>query len=141
VTGKVVDLGARLNTLRHSRSTYLTILSRANTIGETLSVQQRVDDIQSQIERLQGKLKVLRNQSADSTLTVAVSEPGTDDSTVVTPDQRTGINKAWHTSVSRFNHGVNAIVGALGPLLLALILIGLAFVIVKVAMRRSRRAA
>ncbi|MBV9485542.1 MAG: DUF4349 domain-containing protein, partial [Frankiaceae bacterium] len=91
VTGKVVDLGARLNTLRHSRSTYLTILSRANTIGETLSVQQRVDDIQSQIERLQGKLKVLRNQSADSTLTVAISEPDTNSGTAATPAKRTGI--------------------------------------------------
>jgi hypothetical protein len=65
VTGKYVDLHARLIALQRTRQTYLTILSRATTIGEILSVQQRVDDTQSQIERLQGELKVLRNQSAD----------------------------------------------------------------------------
>jgi hypothetical protein len=138
VTGRYVDLNARLSALQRTRSTYLTILSRASTVGQILSVQQRVDNTQSQIEQLQGELKVLRNQSADGTLTVDVAEAGS--AAVAQPHHRSGIGKAWHDSVSRFSRGVDAIVGALGPLLLALILLGLATLIIRLGIRRTRRA-
>jgi hypothetical protein len=138
VTGKYVDITARAAALKQTRRTYLTILSRATTIGQILSVQQRVDDVQGQIEQLQGQLKVLRNQSSDGTLTVDVSEAGAAPAPV--PHQRGGIGKAWHDSVSRFNRGFDAIVGALGPLLLALILLGLAALIIRFGVRYARRA-
>ena len=121
VTGKFVDLNARLSALQRTRQTYLTILGRATTIGQTLEVQQRVEDVQQQIEQLQGSLKVLRNQSADGTLTVDVSQIG---ATVVNHHHKQGgIGKAWHTSISRFNRGFDAIVGALGPLLLVILVL------------------
>jgi hypothetical protein len=123
VTGQVVDLGARVAALEQTRATYLTILGRATTIGATLEVQQRVEDVQQQIEELQGELKVLRNQSVDATLTVDVSQAGS----VVPPVHHTsgGIGKAWHTSIDRFSRGFDAIVSALGPLLLAILLLAL----------------
>jgi hypothetical protein len=138
VTGKYVDLTARAAALRRTRQTYLTILSKATTIGQTLSVQQRVEDVQQQIEQLQGQLKVLRNQSSDGTLTVDVTQAGAP----VTPSHhhRGGIGGAWHTSVSRFTRGVDVIVSILGPLLLALILLGLAALVVRLGLRRTRRA-
>lgn len=138
VTGKFVDLGARLSALQRTRQTYLSILNRATTIGQTLSIQQRIEDVQQQIEQLQGELKVLRNQSADGTLTVDVAEAGA--TTPVAHHHRSGISKAWHTSVSRFSRGIDAIVGALGPLLLALILLGLAVLIIRLGLRHTRRA-
>ena len=97
VTGQVVDLGARVVALEQTRATYLTILGRATTIGATLEVQQRVEDVQQQIEELQGELKVLRNQSADGTLTVDVAQVG--DRLSLPCTTRGGIGKAWHTSI------------------------------------------
>jgi hypothetical protein len=137
VTGKFVDLDARLSALKRTRSTYLTILSGARTIGQTLSVQQRVNDIQQQIESLQGELKVLRDQSADGTLSVSVTEPGVVIATV--HHHRGGWSKAWHSSTGRFNRGIQTIIGDLGPLLLALILLGLAFLVARLNARRLRR--
>jgi hypothetical protein len=140
VTGKYVDLGARLSALQHVRSTYLTILGRARTIGATLSVQQRIDNIQQEIEQVQGKLKVLRNQSNDGTLTVDVTQRG---APVVkpAPHKPSGIGKAWHTSIDRFSHGFDAIVAALGPLALALLVVGFIAMLGWLGVRQLRRHA
>jgi Domain of unknown function (DUF4349) len=138
VTGKFVDLNARLTALQHVRSTYLTILGRATTIGSTLEVQDRVDGVQSQIEQLQGEIKVLRNQSADGTLAVSVSQPGSHQAPAK-HHSASGIGKAWHNSIHRFSRGFDAIVGALGVVLLVLLV--LAFLLmVAVLGRRVVRA-
>ncbi|HEX3824135.1 MAG TPA: DUF4349 domain-containing protein [Mycobacteriales bacterium] len=122
VTGRFVDLNARLMALQHTRSTYLTILGHATTIGSTLEVQDRINGVQSQIEQLQGEIKVLRNQSADGTLRVDVTQPGAH-KVITHPHAPSGISKAWHNSTHRFSRGVDAIVGALGPILLALLVL------------------
>jgi hypothetical protein len=137
VTGRVVDLGARLTSLGQTRSTYLTILGHAKTVGATLEVQQRVDDVQQQIEELQGELKVLRNQSADGTLTVEVSQTGSQH--IVSHHKHNGIGAAWHRSISRFARGFDAIVGALGPLLLAILVLGVLAGIAGLGYRGVRR--
>ena len=59
VTGQYVDLQARIASLEASRQQYLTIMSKATTVGDVLAVQAQLDSIQSQIEQLQGQLQVL----------------------------------------------------------------------------------
>lgn len=140
VTGKYVDLNARLAALRRTRQTYLTILGRAATIGSTLEVQQHIDDVQQQIEQIQGQLKVLRNQSADGTLTVDVSQLGSAQAPAH-HHNRSGIGKAWHTSISRFARGFDAIVAALGPLVLALLVLAALALAGRLGYRGLRRAA
>ena len=136
VTNKYVDLAARIRALKDTRSTFLTLLSKATTIGETLAVQQHVTDVQTQIEQLQGQLRVLGNRSAMSTLTVTV-----DQKVLPTPaaHHQSGISKAFHRSVDRFVNGIEAIVGALGPLLLAALLIAIGWVAARFAYKRFRR--
>jgi Domain of unknown function (DUF4349) len=136
VTGRVVDLGARVSALEQTRATYLTILGRATTIGATLEVQQRVDAVQQQIEELQGELKVLGDQSSDGTLTVDVTQQG---APVVVHHPRGGLGAAWHTSISRFNRGFDAIVSGLGPLLLAVLILGVLAAIAALGYRGVRR--
>jgi hypothetical protein len=122
VTSKYVDLKARINALQKTRATFLTLLSRATTIGETLAVQQHITDVQTQIEQLQGQKKVLVNQAALSTLTVTVDQRQVVEQ--ATPrHHKSGLHKAFDRSVSRFVHGIEAIIGVIGPLLLALLLI------------------
>jgi hypothetical protein len=124
VTSKYVDLKARISALEKTRATFLTLLSRATTIGETLAVQQHITDVQTEIEQLQGQKKVLVNQAALSTLTVTVDQKQV--VTRATPaHHKSGLHKAVDRSVSRFVHGIEAIIGIIGPLLLAALLIAL----------------
>jgi hypothetical protein len=84
-------------------------------------------------------LKVLRNQSADGTLTVDVSSPGAV-ATTIKHHHRSGWSTAWHDSTGRFNRGLQAIVGALGPLLLALIVLAVLYGIGRIVLRGRRIA-
>ena len=122
VTAQYVDLAARLKALETSRSTYLTILSQAKTVNDTLSVQQRLDDIQQQIEQLQGQQNALGAQSDLATLTVEVSEPAPAPApTPVAPTMRSGLSAAFHTAGDRFRRGSEAVIAALGTIALLLI--------------------
>src|SRR3954451_7128220 len=59
VTASYKDLNAQIVALKKTRDHYLTLLASAKTIGETLAVQQRVDDGQMQADQLQGQVNVL----------------------------------------------------------------------------------
>lgn len=137
VTAQYVDLQARLHALGLTKSTYLNILTKASTIGEILSVQQRVNDVQTQIDQLQGQLKVLTDQTSYATLTVSIDQKTSIKSVVV--HHQSGLGKAVDRSVSRFVHGVEAIIGVIGPIVLVLLLVALGWLLAKVGYRIVRR--
>lgn len=137
VTSKYVDLKARISALEKTRQTFLTLLSKATTIGETLAVQQHITDVQTQIEQLQGEKKVLVNQAALSTLTVTVDQKVVVESKVV--HHKSGLHKAFDRSVSRFVHGIEAIVGIIGPVLLVVLLVALGWLAARFGYRALRR--
>jgi hypothetical protein len=122
VTGQYVDLQSRIAALQASRQQYLTILAKADTVGDVLAVQDQLNGIQSQIEQLQGQLQLLGSQTSYSTLTVTVSErspapaPG--------PLPESGLVRAWHASIGGFVTGVEGVIRIAGPLLFALLLLG-----------------
>src|SRR3954447_15381771 len=138
VTSKYVDLQARIHALQATRSTYLTILAKATTIGETLSVQQRVTDTQTQIEQLQGQLRVLGNATALSTLTVTVDQKHLAVA-AHRPHEDNGLVKAVKLSASRFVHGIEAIVGIIGPVVLVLLVVVLGWLAARFGYRATRR--
>jgi hypothetical protein len=136
VTGHYVDLSARLHALQQTRSTYLSILGGATTIGATLAVQERIQDVQEQIDQITGQLKVLSNQTSYSTLTVDVTPVAL---VAAVPQHRHGLSKAWHTSWSRFGRGIDALVGAIGPLVLALLILAVVAVVLTIGYRGVRK--
>jgi hypothetical protein len=75
VGGQIVDLQARIANLRASEKAIQAIMSKANTIGDVLTVEQRLADVQGQIEELSGQLAGLSDQAAYSTLTVIFQVP------------------------------------------------------------------
>jgi hypothetical protein len=75
VGGQIVDLQARIDNLKASEKAIQAIMSKANTIGDVLTVQQRLADVQGQIEELSAQLASLTDQSAYSTLTVVFEVP------------------------------------------------------------------
>jgi hypothetical protein len=137
VTGQYVDLQARISALEASRQQYLTILSKATSIGDILSVQSQLDTIQSQIEQLQGQLDLLNSQTSYATLTVSLSKQG--HPVPPPPVASSGIAKAWHDSVNGFTSGFDWLVRIAGRTLFVLILIALVAAIARWAWRASRR--
>jgi hypothetical protein len=115
VTAQYADLQTQVRTLKATRERYLVILGQADTVGEVLSVQQRVDGVSGQIDQLEGRLKVLGAQSDLSTLKVSVTEKG--DPSATTPKEKQGLSKAWDDAVDNFAGGVEAIVRASGGIL------------------------
>ena len=112
VTSQYVDLQARIDALQASRQQYLTILSKATSIGDILSVQSQLDTIQSQIEQLQGQLNLLAGQATYATLTVSLSQSGHLPPPL--PRPQSGIGRAWNQSVSGFTSGVEGLVRIAG---------------------------
>jgi hypothetical protein len=137
VTSQYVDLNARIQALQDSRQQYLTVLSKATTIGDILSVQEQVDTIQQQIEQLQGQLNLLNSETTYSTLTVNVNESTPPPQSGPLPES--GLVRAWHDSVGGFVAGVEGVIRVAGPILFALLLLGVVLVGGRVLWRRYQR--
>ena len=137
VTAQYTDLNARLHALEASRSTYLTLLTRAGTIGDVLSVQQRIDDVQQQIEQLQGQIKSLADRSELATITVSIAEKGAAVATV--PKPRSGISKAFHDAGHGFTRGVERIIAGSGTAALVLVCLVVLFFAGRLAWRVTQR--
>jgi hypothetical protein len=138
VTGQYVDLQSRITALEASRQQYLTIMSKATTVGDVLAVQAQLDSLQSQIEQLQGQLSVLTGETAYSTLTVLVSESAPSHQPPP-PRPASGLSRAWHDSVHGFVAGVEGLIRVAGPALFVLLCLSVVVVGGRVAWRRVQR--
>ena len=119
VTAKFTDLRARLRSLEAQRDQYLALLSKANSIADTLAVRDRLNQVQTEVEQLQGQLKLLDDQASFATLTVNVAEPGL--APLGPQPESSGWSKAWDDAVHGFVRGAQAIVAHSGAVLLVLV--------------------
>ena len=138
VTAQYSDLESQLRTLKATRERFLLILGRASTIGEILTVQQRVDDVSGQIDRIEGQRKLLASQSELSTLTVSVSEAG-DPIVKATHKPRSGLSQAFVDAKNGFVSGVEAIIRHSGGFLLFLICLAVVLLVGRLSWRVARR--
>lgn len=136
VTATYADTAAQIRSLQAARSRYLDILSGAKTIGEVLMVQQRVDDVQAQIDRLTTQQRVLADQSELGTLTLTVSD--TADQVLATP-ARGGWGKAWHDATHGFTSGLQSLVAGSGRALLVLLVGSVLLLLGRTGWRLARR--
>jgi Domain of unknown function (DUF4349) len=137
VTGQYVDLQSRITALQDSRQQYLTIMSKATTVGDVLAVQAQLDAIQSQIEQLQGQLQVLTSETSYSTLTVTASEGSPPPRPAPLPES--GLVRAWHQSLGGFAGDVEGLIRVAGPALFALLCLAALALGGRALWRRYRR--
>lgn len=103
VTDKLVDIEARLTNLKAQRDRLRDLYEEANDTENVLAVQERLSEVQTEIERLEAKRKSLERQVAYSTITVELNEerPERDDPN---PDEdqwyETGLFAAFTDSVN-----------------------------------------
>jgi hypothetical protein len=139
VTGQYVDLQARIRALEASRQQYLTIMTRATSIGDVLAVQSQLDTLQSEIEQLQGQLNVLSNETTYGTLTVSVTEAGKKQPPAPVSPPTSGLSKAWHDGVGGFVSGFEWFIRIGGPLLFVLLFLAALAILGRLAWRTTRR--
>ncbi len=96
VTEQVVDVQARIKTMKAEEEQYRLILSRANKIGEILEVKSRLDQVRQEIESLQARYQYLSSQASYSTITATFSEKQTMDKPEAPKDWA---NDSWTNAV------------------------------------------
>jgi hypothetical protein len=120
VTGQFSDIQARLTALTATRDQLLTILHKASAIGDVLAVQDRINDVHTQIDQLQGQQKVLDDQTSMASLSVDITQHG---ATPGPPSKPSGIAKAWDDARHGFTSGVEDILAASGTTLVVLLVL------------------
>lgn len=134
VTGTVVDLDARIESLQTSTDRLLEIMADADDTTDLLAVEKQVSERQAELESLQSQRDALGDQVAMATLTVSLE---TQPVTIV--EARGGflggLESGWNALVA-FVGGLLVALGALLPWAIAL---GIPAVIVVMLLRRRRR--
>jgi hypothetical protein len=74
VTRQVVDLQARLVNLTAQERVLQRLMDRAQTIAESIRVETYLQNVEFQIEDVQGRMLYLRDRTAMSTIAVVVHE-------------------------------------------------------------------
>ena len=77
VSQQFVDLQARLVNLEAQEKVLLRLMDRAQTISESIRVENYLQQVEFQIEDVQGRMLYLQNRTSMSTITVALQEAGT----------------------------------------------------------------
>lgn len=134
VTVEFVDLEARLRHWLAQERVLLRLMNEATTIAETLNVQRRLEDVQLEIERIRGQLRVLGDQTSLATITVAVHEKG------VAPEAVPGLGKlasAWDRALAGALDVIAAIVVGLGYLIPIALVLALMWVGVRTVRART----
>lgn len=73
VTDQYVDLEARITNLEATATRIRSFLDDARTVEEALSVNQRLSQVEEQLERLKGQRNALDQQTSFSTITVEIA--------------------------------------------------------------------
>lgn len=120
-----VDLEARASQLEAVERQLLQFLDKTTTVADALVVQQRLADVQLQLEQVRGELRYLQSQTAYATIGIDVVErrvpvaggPAAD-------DDGWGFADAWRAAAHGFEKVLGGLLVALvvaGPILLALL--------------------
>ena len=99
VTGQHADLEARLANLRAERDRLRELYEQANDTEDVLAVQERLSDVQGEIERTEARLEALENRIAYATVTVELREERPDDAPAGDHWYDTGVVAAFLDSV------------------------------------------
>jgi hypothetical protein len=137
VTNQFIDLHARLKILEGRRRALERLYAQANTISETLRVEDALNQTQQNIEQIQGELNVIENRTSESTIRVQLREAGAPIVTTQTPVHTPSIGNAWDHAVAGFVGVIAAVLIGLGYLI-PLAILGLLILIVVTLVRRRR---
>ncbi|MDH2424252.1 DUF4349 domain-containing protein [Sphaerisporangium sp. TRM90804] len=139
VTEQVADVDSRVRSARAALEQLRSLLSRAKTIGEVLSVEREISGRESELESLLARQKTLAAQTAEATLTLRLVGPA---AVVARTDPEpppgflSGLEGGWK-ALKTTARVVLLVTGALLPWLVPIALLWLGYLAVR---RRLRPA-
>lgn len=144
VTAEVVDLQARVGTMRDSVDRMRKLLAQAKTVAEILSIETELTNRIADLESLEQQVAALSNQAALSTITVSIAthtDPIESDVVEAVPPQDRsgflgGLDDGWAVAKD-FGLWVATVAGALVPFLPVIaMLAGLVWLLRRKGIRR-----
>jgi uncharacterized protein YdcH (DUF465 family) len=140
VTEEFADAEAQLRNLKATEAQFLELLKKANSVNDTITVQNQLTSVRGQIERLQGRLNYLQKKSDFSTITVNIAPFNAP--TTAKPDTNTWdfskvLENAWAGSMKGLQGLVTMLVNVGVYMVWVLPLFGILFIIGMVWWRRT----
>ena len=138
VTNQYVDYQAHLEVLESRRAVLLRLMAKATTIGETIAVENELNDVQLQIDQIEGELRFLDDQVAQATIDVQLLEQHARSAVVAPGDiQNPSLGRALQHAVQGFLAVLATVVVGLGYLVPVAVLAGIVLLIVMLVRRRD----
>jgi hypothetical protein len=75
VTEEYVDIQAQKTSYQNQLAQYNEIMKKAVKVSDVIEIQQQIDRVQTELNRLEGRLKYLNSRIDMSTITVSLQEP------------------------------------------------------------------
>ncbi|MFZ0006107.1 MAG: DUF4349 domain-containing protein [Methanoregula sp.] len=75
VTEEYVDVQAQITAYQNQITQYNAIMKNATKVEDVLSIQQQIDDVQTNLDRVTGTMKYLNSQIDYATITVSLQQP------------------------------------------------------------------
>lgn len=140
VTAEFIDLQARLDILKDRRELLLDIQAEATSTEEILRLAALIDDVQLQIESIQGRLNFLRDQVAEATIRVEVRERDVQREDPGPDPENPSLATSLELAVQGFLRIVGAVVIGLGYLIPLGVIALIGWGVVRLVRRRDRGA-
>lgn len=140
VSAQYIDLEARLRHWRAQEAVFLELMTKARSIGETISIQQQLSVIQEQIEQHEGRRRYLDGQTAYSTVRLTILESGAVAKETGDGAPRTTLARAWERAVGAALAVVGGSLVVLGVIVPLALILGLPALVFALARRRGGRA-
>jgi hypothetical protein len=140
VTAEFIDNRARLRILLDRKARLSSLAEQADTTEEVLLLGKQIDDVQLQVEQIQGQLRFLRDQVAESTLRVSIKEKSAPMPVAVAVVDQPSLGSSFELAVQGFLRILSAVIVGLGYLI-PLTIVGLLVWLAVWFVRRRRAAA
>jgi hypothetical protein len=142
VTAEFVDLQARLGILADRRDLLRDLQSEATSSSEILRFATLIDQVQLEIENIQGQLNFIRDQVAEGTIKVSLREIGAPEAAEQQPTDidKPSLGTAFNLALQGFLRVLGAVVVGLGYLIPIGVIALIAWFVVRLVRRRDHEA-
>lgn len=141
VTLEYVDLESRIEAYKTEKQTLTNLLEKAESLDNVLAIQERLSEVNYQIESYTSQLKVLENRVSYSTVTLRINE--VERVTEAEPSLWTRIKNEFADNLDElvewFKDTVVSVIGGL-PILIPLFAVVLAVILIIRRLIKKRRA-
>ena len=136
VTAEFIDSQARLRILVARKALLFDLFGQADTTEEILRMAGQLDDVQLRIEQIQGQLRFIKDQVAESTLRVSIQERNAPEAVTQEEVDNPDLGSSFDLAVQGFLRIVGAVIIGLGYLIPLTVLGALVWMAIWFARRR-----